>query len=272
MVRRIIVKLIFAIALCLPLVGCQHVNRFECAGAEKYVALTIDDGPSENDTNVILSLLAEYDAKATFFVPGERLVDAEQIPPGCTGLTQAQWHDAYLRNAHLKFSSVIEDMLEQGHELGNHSFFADEKTLLLNNREISSRATCSDWLLRNFTRDPVEIHYFRPAGGLYRPRLSRTIAELNLTITLGDAWPFDTVIKNEDVLSALTKTQISKGSIIILHDGSKGDHKRGAQTVAVLRTLLPWLERERYRVVSLSELSAIKACKLPNKPKYVNHK
>jgi peptidoglycan/xylan/chitin deacetylase (PgdA/CDA1 family) len=57
------------------------------------VALTIDDGPDASTTPVILDLLIEYQAAATFFVITDRI-------PG---------------NEHL-----LERMIEEGHELGNH--------------------------------------------------------------------------------------------------------------------------------------------------------
>ena len=45
-------------------------------GSDKVVALTFDDGPSDEYTQPILDLLKKYDAKATFFVVGERLEEA----------------------------------------------------------------------------------------------------------------------------------------------------------------------------------------------------
>lgn len=39
---------------------------------QKVVALTFDDGPAEN-VNIILPLLAKYNAKATFFLIGEEI-------------------------------------------------------------------------------------------------------------------------------------------------------------------------------------------------------
>lgn len=40
---------------------------------EKYIALTFDDGPDEHQTPKILELLEQYQAKATFFVVGDRV-------------------------------------------------------------------------------------------------------------------------------------------------------------------------------------------------------
>lgn len=62
---------------------------------EKIVALTFDDGPSPTHTEKLLSLLAKYDAKATFFVVGEA----------------AQKNPEFLKR-----------IAEAGHSLGNHSW------------------------------------------------------------------------------------------------------------------------------------------------------
>lgn len=45
-------------------------------GKEKVIALTFDDGPSDEYTQDILDLLKKYDAHATFFVVGERLEES----------------------------------------------------------------------------------------------------------------------------------------------------------------------------------------------------
>jgi peptidoglycan/xylan/chitin deacetylase (PgdA/CDA1 family) len=62
--------------------------------ARPEVALTFDDGPSPRYTPQVLSLLKQYQAKGTFFVLGRK---AEEHP------------------------GLITAMLEEGHEVGNHT-------------------------------------------------------------------------------------------------------------------------------------------------------
>lgn len=50
---------------------CRQVNINP--GKDKVIALTFDDGPSDEYTQEILDLLKKYDAHATFFCVGERL-------------------------------------------------------------------------------------------------------------------------------------------------------------------------------------------------------
>ena len=59
------------------------------------VAITFDDGPSRRFTPQILALLQQYQAKATFFVLGEKVE---------------------------KYPDLIKAEMGGGHEVGNHTF------------------------------------------------------------------------------------------------------------------------------------------------------
>ena len=62
---------------------------------EKLIALTFDDGPDEDFSPQILDILNKYNAKATFFVVGEKV----------------GWHPEIVKRAY-----------SEGHEIGNHTF------------------------------------------------------------------------------------------------------------------------------------------------------
>ncbi|WP_231563527.1 polysaccharide deacetylase family protein [Anoxybacillus sp. KU2-6(11)] len=62
---------------------------------EKMVAITFDDGPDILYTPDILTILKQYDAKATFFVVGFR---AEKYP------------------------DIIKRQMNEGHEVANHTY------------------------------------------------------------------------------------------------------------------------------------------------------
>ena len=59
------------------------------------IALTFDDGPNTTTMVEILDILNEYDAKATFFVIGNKV------------------------NEHT--TQVLQRALDEGHEIANHS-------------------------------------------------------------------------------------------------------------------------------------------------------
>ena len=64
------------------------------------VLLTFDDGPHPEVTPAVLDLLKQYDARAVFFVVGNR------IP-------LAPW--------------VLRQILDGGHQIGNHTYYHDYK-------------------------------------------------------------------------------------------------------------------------------------------------
>ena len=51
---------------------------FHGSRKNKKIAITFDDGPSK-ETEKVLNLLKKYDAKATFFIWGERIKGREKI-------------------------------------------------------------------------------------------------------------------------------------------------------------------------------------------------
>ena len=62
---------------------------------KKMIALTFDDGPDEDFTPQILDILKKYNAKATFFVVGQKV----------------GWNPEIVKRAY-----------KEGHEIGNHTF------------------------------------------------------------------------------------------------------------------------------------------------------
>ena len=68
-----IMPIFVVLAVLFSLSALSEDNHIVVAnrGAGKYVALTFDDGPHPVYTGEILDILAEYDAKATFFVIGK---------------------------------------------------------------------------------------------------------------------------------------------------------------------------------------------------------
>src|SRR5262245_37193620 len=106
--------------MLLPLAGTAN-DLIRCgAGDTRAVALSFDDGPSTHNTPVLLDLLEEHHARATFFVVGEMI-------PGCERLLR--------RTA------------ASGHEIGNHTF-SHPYTVRLRRREIRDEITRTNAAIR----------------------------------------------------------------------------------------------------------------------------
>ncbi len=194
---------------------------------EKICYLTFDDGPSSN-TEAILDILKEYEAKATFFVIGE-------------GLTKEN-------------EAILSRMKEEGHSIGlhayNHSYeqlYASPESLLTDYEKLFT-------MLKNDYG--VETALFRFPGGsactYLKPNRRVCMDELR---NRGFSC-FDWQISGEDAVGYPTAESIQKNvlakvfdydtPIILLHDG-RGRNK----TVEALPGILKRLQEEGYRFSTL---------------------
>jgi peptidoglycan-N-acetylglucosamine deacetylase len=194
--------------------GCTFAVQTE----EKAVALTLDDGPDPNTTAALLDLLAEHDARATFFLISSRVPGNEDL---------------------------VARIVEEGHEIGNH-FTRDEPSIALPPNEFERDLLQADSVLGDFG----PVRWARPGAGWYSERMVSTIEENGYRCALGSVYPFDAQIASS-AHSARTLLRGSRpGAVIILHDADD----RGLRSIAALERVLPELRDRGYRVVTLSEL------------------
>jgi peptidoglycan-N-acetylglucosamine deacetylase len=155
---------------------------------ERVVALTFDDGPSEY-VHHILPVLREHGARATFYVIGEAL------------------------EAHPEAARKV---LEEGHELGNHSY--SHRRMVLKPRSfIRAEVERTDSLiLRVGHRGPIT---FRPPYGKKLLGLPFYLARTGRTTVMWDVEPDNTDDDarpaGEIVRHALER--VRPGSIVLLH-------------------------------------------------------
>lgn len=184
---------------------------------DKVIAITFDDGPSEN-TSVIIKLLEKYGAKGTFFCIGNKVAP----------------HAANLKK-----------MTENGYVIGNHSlqhrsFFPIQWTKTIYNeiKETSQR-------IQDITNQ--EVKYFRPPFGVTNPRIARAVKKSELKIIGWSIRSYDTTsMAKETVLNRITK-RIKPGEIVLLHDTS-------SDILWVLENLLIYLNNNNYRAITIEEL------------------
>ena len=120
---------------------------------EPIVALTIDDGPDSSTTPAILDLLDEYGAAATFFVITDRIPGNEQL---------------------------LERMIEEGHELGNH-MTNDEPSIRLGREGFAADLGTADTTLSKFD----EIRWVRPGSGWFTANMIDTAEARGSRVVLG---------------------------------------------------------------------------------------
>lgn len=184
------------------------------------VALTIDDAPDPVTTAPILDLLAEHDATATFFIISDRIQGNE---------------------------ALIERMVAEGHEIGNH-MTADEMSVRLSAEDFERKLHRAHDRLSSY----AQVHWFRPASGWFNERMIGEMRELDYRLVLGSIFPFDTHQSWPGFSSWLVRTRSGPGSVIVLHDGGE----RGANTHEALSEILPSLQAQGLKPVTLSQLSS----------------
>jgi polysaccharide deacetylase family sporulation protein PdaB len=196
---------------------------WEVPTEDKVIALTFDDGPDAVNTAPILDLLKKYEAKATFFLVGNKV---ERNP------------------------ELVKKELAQGHELANHtyshSYLGNKTTAEKMKKDILQAEKVI------FSVTGQKCRFFRPPGGFINERLVNTAVQEGYTVVMWswhqDSRDWSTPGVNKIVDSVLTHTQ--KGDIVLFHEYVEGK----TQTIAALEKILPELKKRGYRFVTISEL------------------
>lgn len=191
---------------------------FHVDTSEKVIALTIDDGPHAEITPQILDVLAEYDVRATFFVIGSRIAGNE---------------------------TIMERMVAEGHELGNH-LMTDDPSIGLESAEFVRQLEETHGLISEFG----EVGWFRPGSGWYNDEMLSAVSPLNYKTVIGSVYPYDAQFHTPRFASRYILSNTQAGSIIILHEGQDDRDS----IVDVLRRTVPELQSRGYRFVLLDEL------------------
>jgi peptidoglycan/xylan/chitin deacetylase (PgdA/CDA1 family) len=200
--------------MALPTVCCSRRTD------EPVVALTFDDGPHPELTEAVLDVLAEHEARATFFLIGDRVTGNER---------------------------VVGRIVDEGHELGDHMMH-DEPSILLSRKRFRQHLTQA----RDLLADYQEVSWWRPGSGWTTRSMVREAQALGLRCVLGtvaitDGPPPEAGSWREQRLLA----QINGGAVVVLHEGTSARR----DVVATTDWLLTRLEERGLRSVTLSELS-----------------
>jgi peptidoglycan/xylan/chitin deacetylase (PgdA/CDA1 family) len=191
-------------------------------------ALTFDDGPHPGVTPLLLDVLARHGARATFFLVGERVLENEPI---------------------------VARIAAEGHELANH-LMRDEPSVLLSDLEFRRQLRCVTSLLEPYG----EVRWFRPGSGWATPRMLRSAAQLDLRCVLGTVAVTNTGGHGDRRIARRLVRRISRGSIVVLHEGMSD--RLGV--VATTDALLAGLGRRGLAAVPVSELAAATATRSPS--------
>jgi peptidoglycan/xylan/chitin deacetylase (PgdA/CDA1 family) len=180
----------------------------------KKVALTFDDGPNPDSTTAILNVLKKYDAKATFFVLGSRV-------------------DFY--------PDLVERMVQEGHEIGNHSWSHKDLTKITPEAVKKELGMTAEAVEKAAGVAPIAV---RPPYGATNERVNQIIGAPPVL------WSVDTLdwkSHNPKAICDIVKRDAKDGTIILMHDIHK-------TTADALEEVIVYLQKQGYELVTINEL------------------
>ena len=183
------------------------------------VAISFDAAWGNEDTQDILSILAQHDVKTTFFMTGG-------------------WVESYPED--------VKAIAEAGHDLGNHSE---------NHKQMSqlSASECKEEIqkIHNHVKELTgkDMILFRPPYGDYNDTLIDAANGLGYHVIQWDVDSLDWKDYGADsiVSKVLDHKHLGNGSIILMHNGAK-------YTKDALARVITGLQEKGFEIVPVSEL------------------
>jgi peptidoglycan/xylan/chitin deacetylase (PgdA/CDA1 family) len=197
-------------------VKLANADDVDCA-AVKCVALTFDDGPSPY-TDRLLQILKDNDAKATFFLIGNKVA---ANPAGAKRIVEA------------------------GMEVGNHTWEHPNMTTIPTEAIPAQFSKASDAIEAATGQRPTLV---RTAGGLINDNVLAEAKKQGLADINWDVIPFDwTNDSNTAATRYLLMTQIKPNSVVLFHDTY-------SSTVDLVYQFIPVLKANGYHLVTVSRM------------------
>ena len=190
---------------------------------KKIIALTFDDGPDDKFTPQILNVLKKHNVKATFFLLGTRV------------------H---------KHPNVAKQILDDGHTIGNHTYWHPELT----KKNIDSMV----WEIEQNEKElerilQIKTNLFRAPYGALTEKQIQKLSELGYRII---GWSIDTEDWRNLPAGEIKRkilNQLHPGAIVLMHSAGHWTQDLSG-TVQALDEIIPLLKKEGYMFVTIPEM------------------
>lgn len=182
------------------------------------VALTYDDGPHATVTDSVVATLKQYDARATFFVVGNRVSS---------------------------YKTALKNAYNAGCEIGNHT---NDHYILTkyNAKTITAQIDATNKAVKAVTgKAPTLV---RAPGGSINSTVKSAVKYPLIQ------WSVDTLdwkSRKATSVVSVVKQNTKDGSIILMHD-------LYTSTADATKTIVPWLDAQGYQMVTVTELMQIR--------------
>lgn len=180
----------------------------------KKVALTFDDGPNADYTELLLAGLEERGVSATFFLLGKEVE---------------------------KYPEIVKDIYADGHLIGIHAYEH------VNLSRLSDSAAAEQVNKTNtaiFSITGEQPKYIRPPFGSWKKNLDIRTSTIQV---LWDIDPLDWKSSNSRVVARRVLDKVQENDIILMHDASES-------SVKAAFLIIDELEREGYEFVTVEDI------------------
>lgn len=184
---------------------------------EKKIAISFDAAWSAEDTDTLIEILKNHDAKATFFVVGD-------------------WVD--------KNPEEVKKLFENDHEIGNHSDTHASFSKISREKIKEEILNCNNKIKAITGVAPKLV---RAPSGDYDNKSIEVTESLNMKMIQWDCDSLDWKLLSVDEMYARVTSKVQNGSILLFHNGVEN-------TPAALDKILTKLEKDGYEFVTVSEL------------------
>lgn len=181
---------------------------------QKKIAITFDDGPNPDYTEMLLEGLAERKVSATFFLLGKEVE---------------------------KYPDIVKDIYDGGHLIGTHSY-EHVNLSSLNDKAAIEQVDKTNEAIKEITGESPE--YIRPPFGCWKCNLDY---ETSMIEVLWDVDPLDWKTSNSDVITKRVVDKVEENDIILLHDASESSVKAAFK-------IIDELQQQGYVFVTVDEI------------------
>ena len=182
------------------------------------VALTFDDGPNLSTTGRVLDALEKHDARATFFVLGNRAEKNEEI---------------------------LQRMFMMGCQIGNHSYSHPDLSKM-SVEDVAIQINTTSEIVKNAVGEDTKI--VRPPYGAYN---KATISTVRKPFILWSVDTLDWKSRNADSIYNVTLSKVRDGDIVLMHDIYDS-------TAEAVERIIPTLISKGFQLVTIEEMSQYK--------------
>jgi len=209
----------------------------------------------------VLSLLKEYNAKATFMLISNyvttAIIDNQNQNQN---QTQNEYQTQNQNNTNIHQNDMIQ-LLQDGHELANHGIVDEAMDTAINE--------CNDTIyqlhsLEGINTEKVKVKWFRAPQARYTQTMEEVLEEHNMYNVMCDCYAACPVIEDgrwigqsltKQVLKKNNKSRSKSGSIVLLHMPEKGFREYCFMALEIL--LQELCEKRNYKICTVTELQQI---------------